>query len=575
MPDTTHLFTALAALFLCALIGGRLAARIHVPRVTGYLIAGLLAGPSLAHLLGMPALLRAEDLATLRILAEVTLSLILANIGTQFNLTQLRRWGRQILLFSLGDVGTTFCLVFGATSLTNLLALRLQVADFSLTETSLLFGLILAVVSTTTAPAATLMVIREYESEGPVTNSVMTLIGLNNLITLIGFVILSHFLSGTGQPLDLAIHLAGPLVLGLLLGLILSFWGQRLDLPSEHKLMLMGGVCLVTALCRQLGLDPLLAAFAMGMTLANACPGWHKLSSSLKQIDYPLYVVFFVIAGANLHLETLAHIGFLGAAYVVARSCGKFFGPRIGAMLGRMGEQERKWVSYTLLAQGGVAIGLSGALKEQWPEGGHLLEAVILGSVVIFEFIGPLAVRYGLIRAGEVPLLNILTKRAPQGAMEGLHSVVLHFRTALGLPAGHKVEHPGDILVRHIMRQNVETARNDMRFNELLKFISHSRYDRFPVQDRNGDFVGMIDYTEIRSLLFDSGLSMLVVAGDLVSGTPLDLTPDMTLRDCLSVMQKHRNISFFPVVDARNPKRLLGILRQNDVLAAFRRFEDA
>jgi CBS domain-containing protein len=218
-----------------------------------------------------------------------------------------------------------------------------------------------------------------------------------------------------------------------------------------------------------------------------------------------------------------------------------------------------------------MAIGLAGTLASIWPEGGAMIQTVILGSVVIFELVGPLAVRHGLVQAGEVPILSVLRKRAPQGAMEGLHSVAHHFRINLGLPAGHNVANPGDILVRHIMRHNVETINHGTNFQELLQVIAHSRYDRFPVVDDERNFVGMINYTDIRNLLFDPDLSDLLVAKDLASSAVHSIPPDTPLREALKTFQKKRNISYFPVVDPENPKKLLGILSQNDVLAAFRK----
>jgi CBS domain-containing protein len=280
-----------------------------------------------------------------------------------------------------------------------------------------------------------------------------------------------------------------------------------------------------------------------------------------------------MLAGARLHLETLFHIGLIGVAYVIARSLAKWMGPRIGARLGQFGERERTTVCYTLFAQAGVAIGLAGGLAKSWPEGGPMVETVVLGSVVVFELVGPLALRHGLVKAGEVPLLSLLQKRVHQGGMEGLHSVISHFRTSLGLPAGHQLKDPGDILVQHVMRQNVETIRNDTPYQELLKNIAHSRYDRFPVVDDRGSFVGMINYTEIRNLLFEPALVLLVVAGDLTSTENYSLYPDEPLREALNLMERKHNISFFPVVDRAHPDRLLGMLSQNDVMAAFRRLK--
>jgi len=563
---------ALACLFLGALIGGRLASLCHVPRVTGYLIVGLVLGPSFTRLVGLPPLISRFALGELRPLADIGLALILMNIGGLFQLEQLRRWRHRILVFSASEIALTFLLVATATLAANLFWLRRTLPGLDVWSTSLTFALLLGIIAVATAPAATLMVIREYEADGPVTGTVLTLVGFNNLVSVLGFAILTHLLVRPDEPLALlAARMVGPLLIGGGIGLLLSIWAQRLELPSEQKVLLLGGVIASSALCHQLGIDPLLASLALGIALANSSPRWHQLLEGLRQVDYLLYIAFFVLAGANLHLESLTHIGLLGIVYVLARTLGKWLGAVIGARLGAFGRRAQNYVGITLLAQAGVAIGLAGSLVRSWPEGGHLIETIVLGSVVIFELVGPLAVRHGLVRAGEVPILSLLQKRAPQGTLEGLHSVAQHFRSSLGLPAGHQLRDPGDILVRHIMRQNVETVRNATAFNELLRFIAHSRYDRFPVVDAEGNFLGMINYTEIRNLLFEPALVPLVVAGDLLAANPHAIPPDMPLREALKILQQQRDISYFPVIAPQEPQRLLGILSQNDLLAAFRR----
>ncbi len=570
------LLTAIAVIFLGALIGGRLASLCHVPRVTGYLVTGLLIGPSFAHLVGIHSLLPVTILQELRLVSDIALALILMNIGGLFEIEYLRRWKQRIALFSLSEIALTFTLVALSTLMVNLLLLQKTLPGLSLWQTSVYFALFLGIIGVATAPAATLMVIREYEAEGPVTGVVLTLVGFNNLVSVLGFALLAHFLILPDEGLlTLLLRMLGPIAIGGLIGFLMAVWGQRLELPSEHKILLLGGVTASTALCRGLEIDPLLASLILGMSLANSSPRWHRLQESLRQVDYLLYVAFFVLAGANLHLETLGHIGLLGIAYVFARTLGKWFGASIGARLGAFGQRERSYVGLTLLAQAGVAIGLATKLSQQWPEGGRLLETVVLGSVVVFELVGPLAVRHGLVKAGEVPILSLLQKRAPQGALEGMHSVAEHFRSSLGLPAGHRLNDPGDILVRHVMRQNVETVRHNTPYYELLKFIAHSRYDRFPVVDDQNRFLGMINYTEIRNLLFEPSLVPLVVAGDLASTASQALSPEAPLREALKTLQVNRNISYFPVIDPDQPDRLLGILSQNDVLAAFRRLDSA
>jgi len=566
------LLAALAFIFLGALVGGRLASVCRIPRVTGYLLTGLLIGPSFAHLANLPVLLPPEVLLELRPLSEIALALILMHIGGLFEINNLDRWRHRILLFSGSEILLTFLLVAASVLVVNLTLLQKILPGTTLWQTSLDFALFLGVIAVATAPAATLMVIREYEAEGPVTMTVLTLVGFNNLASVLGFAVLAHFLVFPGETLGvLLMRMGGPVMIGAALGFAMSVWAQRLELPSENKILMLGGIAVNVAVCRALQFDPLLSSLILGMVLANSCPRWTRLQQDIRQVDYLLYVAFFVLAGANLHIETLTHIGLLGVAYVVARTAGKWLGTLLGARLGGFGDNERAYIGLTLMAQAGVAIGLASQLAHHWPSGGKLLETIVLGSVVVFELVGPLAVRHGLVRSGEVPILALLQKKAPVGALEGLHNVVQQFRTSLGVPVGHQLRDPGDILVRHVMRQNVETVLHSTPYYALLKHIAHSRYDRFPVIDDEGHFVGVIDYTEIRNLLFEPALVPLVVAGDLTTTVSYCLHPDQPLREALQILQQHRNVSYFPVVAADDPQKLVGILNQNDVLAAFRR----
>lgn len=573
MPITPQdIIFAFTVILIASLIGGRLASLCGIPRVTGYLLAGLAIGPSFADFFHLPRVIVPEALRELQIISDIALALILMNIGSQLRTENLRRWKQRIFIFSFVEAATSGLLVGFSVFSVNQFIIQHPISGLGLTESSLLFAVFTGTISIATAPAATLMVIREYEAEGPITSTVLTLVSLNNLISVFAFLIASQLLVSNDASFSAMIYkLFIPLVLGGLFGFVMSLWAQRMELPSEHKILLLGGVSAVAVCSRLLGVEPLLSCLALGMILADSSPRWHRLVKSLSEVDYPLYVIFFVLAGANLHIETLAHIGLLGIAYVAARSCGKIAGAYFGARLGGFGDREQSWIGMTLLAQAGMAIGLAATLSKLWPEGGRLVETVILGSVVIFELIGPLAVRCGLVRAGEVPLLSLLRKRAPQSGMEGLHNVANHFRASLGLPAGRKLQDPGDILVRHIMRHNVETIHHGTPFQELLRIIAHSRYDRFPVVDDNHNFIGIINYTEIRNLLFDQSLSNLLVARDLATSSQHSIPPDMPLREALKILQKKRNISYFPVVDPEEPKKLLGILSQNDVLAAFRR----
>ena len=573
MHDWLHTLLAVAALFWLALLVGRQVFQWHLPRVTGYLLVGLAAGPSLSHLLGYPALLKTADLQRLAPLTDIALALIMLAIGMHFRSEHLRRWRHRIAILSLSEVAATFLLVALAVTALNLFVAQ-QTLGSTLAQSSVYLGLFLGVIAIATAPAATLLVIREYESDGPVTDAVTTLIGLNNLASILAFNLACHFLLASDTPPTRLLYtLFLPPVLGGAIGFGMSVWAERLRTTSESQLLMLGGAIGTAGLCQWLGLDALLGCFACGAVLANASARESDLLNAMRQLDYPLYLLFFVLAGANLHLDLLAQIGILGIGYVLLRTAGKLLGARMGAQLGDFGDRHRQWAGPALLAQAGVAIGLSTHLAQLWPGGGELVQTVVLGAVVVFELSGPVAVRLALVRAGEVPVLALLARKAPVATFESLHHVVTHFRQALGVPSGHQLESPGDILVEHVMRKNVDTLHDATPFNELLRLIAHSRYDRFPVVDEQNHFHGIIVYEDIRDIVVDPSLGNLVIAIDLARPDHPLAHPGQTLAEILVLFREHPNLSFLPVTDEDDQNRLLGVLGQNDVLATFRQSE--
>lgn len=564
----------LALIFLLALFVGRLSSRMHIPRVTGYLLTGLATGPSLARILDITPMISKKSIETLQPISELALILILLAIGMRFKGKFFQRWRRQIVIFSATEISLTFGLVFITTFFINIFLVQQVLQEYGhLLNSSLYIGLLLAILAVATAPAATLMVIREYNSEGPVTDVVTTLVGLNNFFAIISFIVASFFLFSPEKGLlTLIIRIAAPVMIGILIGFMISTWAERLELDYEYHLLILGGSIAVLSVCNLLGYDRLLSSFICGVVIANSSPRADNIVRTVRQFDYPLYVIFFVLAGATLHIESLTHIGIIGIVYIAARTAGKFIGCRIGARLGNFSTVEQNWTGFAMVAQAGVAIGLCNNITKICAPGDILLTTIVLGSVVIFELFGPTSIRFGLVRAGEVPLLTLLAKKAPLGSFESLHQVVNFFRSSIGMPSGHKVGSASDILVRHLMRTNVSTVHEDTPFDELLHFIAHSNYDRFPVVDSEDHFVGVIDYTDIRDVLFNPILSNLILAVDLVTKPAAVVNPENTLGEVLEIFKKQKDTSFLMVVDKENQDKLIGIISQNDVLAAFRRF---
>ncbi len=566
-------FIGIAVIFLSALLFGRLFSRIQIPRVTGYLLIGLLAGPSLAHWFHFTPILDEEIIISLQPLMDMALILILLSIGMSFQSSIFKRWRHRIFVFSGMEIFLTFIMVAGLIFCFNFFVLNKLIPGMdSLLKSSLYLALILGTVAIETAPASTLMVIREYESEGPLTDAVTALVGLNNLSVIIIFNILIYYLLLPSENLlNLLAQIFIPLFWGGLVGFIISVWGQKLQTSTELQLLILGGSVAILGVCRYLNYDILLAALACGMMIANSSLKTEQIFVAIKNFDYPLYVFFFVIAGASLHLGSIVHIGWFGAIYLVSRMVGKILGTHWGAKWGHFNVTEQRWTGLVMLSQAGIAIGICKTLLNLDVPDAQQITTIIYGAVVIFEIVGPISIRFGLIKAGEVPLLTMLAKKTPIGTFEGLHQVVDFFRTSIGLPRGYHVGSAKDIPVKYIMRMNVNTIQEKTPFNEILRLIAHSRYDRFPVVGDAGRFIGVIDYEDIHDVLFESMLTNLVIAQDLVKKTPQVTYPDRTLGEVLLYFTKHKNVSYLPVVDPGNSEKLVGIVSQNDVLATFRK----
>ena len=281
---------ALGASYLLALLFARLFSRWHIPKVSAYLLAGLVIGPSFAKIFGLPSIFNPHLLEQLGILSEIGLALIMVSIGSQFKSSSLRRWGKGLYQHSMIEIFLTAILVGMTTVLINFFFVRQVIPlQHGLLGTSLLLGLFLGIISMATAPAATLLVIREYESEGPITELVLALVGLNNLLTIIFYNIAAHF---TFHP-DAAIatlffKLFIPPAIGIGVGLIASTWAQRMESKRDLQLLMFGSALVTMGLSRFFGLDIFLSSMALGVFIANASPKSIMVRSVSSASTFPL-----------------------------------------------------------------------------------------------------------------------------------------------------------------------------------------------------------------------------------------------------------------------------------------------
>jgi CBS domain-containing protein len=310
----------------------------------------------------------------------------------------------------------------------------------------------------------------------------------------------------------------------------------------------------------------MLACFGAGVALANGSPHSNELFRYVENTVYPLYVLFFIAAGRDLHLESVLEGGLLGVLFVLARAAGKFFGGRLGLRLAGWEERMPPHFGAGLMCQAGIALGLVATLEHIAPDATTELRHVVVASVVVFELAGPWLVRRTAVSAGEVKLANLLPHVEARGA-EALRWVLLEFRRSLGMLRSDSGQRQGGPTVRHAMRRRPRTVAENLPFERVLKALGETGADLLPVVDADQRFKGVISYEEVKNTLYDPALRDIVIAEDLTSviGDPLE--PGASLAAALEVMDRHQ-VHSWPVVEDR---QLLGMVSRTDLYSLMRR----
>ncbi len=385
--------SSLGLILLFALLAGHLVKFARIPEVTGYILAGVAVGPSVLGWVSH------ENLAALNIFSEVALGLILFSIGSVFELDRVRAIGPAVLRITMSESAMAAAFVtVGALALGR----SWQVA------------LLLGAIAVETAAASTLMVIRECNAKGPLSESLIGTIGINNVLCLTGFYVVAAAVDfgarlHRGALLQVLYESAFPLVwqlvgsvaLGYLVGVLIASWATKVVEHGEMLILLTGCVLLCVGVSTLLELSSLVTSLAVGATMVNLSQNSRRLFQALAKSDPPFYAIFFVIAGADLNLSLLKTMGLLGVIYVVGRAGGKFLGSRMGARRTQLPGQVRRLLGFGLMSQAGLAVGLALTITRRFPDLAPSVVTVVLSAVAVNEMIGPLSARLAINRSGE------------------------------------------------------------------------------------------------------------------------------------------------------------------------------
>lgn len=396
---------ALAILLVAGLLAGKLVQRIHLPSVTGYLLVGILVGPSVLGLV-TPEILTEK----LSHFIQIALMLIAFAIGEKLDLHYLGAQARRVVALGFGEAWGAFLLVGGGV----LLVLLYQQPGPPVWSSGeyICLAALLGAIAMATAPAATLIVFREMGAEGPLTRCALPIVAVDNgiAITVFGIAMAITRSLGEGAAFGAGGLLAHALLnvflaigLGLVTGVVLDLFAHGLEQRSELLIAGLGSLLLCGEMARYWNLSPLLAGMAAGFIIVNRDRRDVRVFRAINQFEPPIYLLFFALAGAHLEIHAVVAMGAIGLVYLVGRAVGKGFGGWLVASLTGAADPVRKYLGVVLLPQAGVALGLA-FLVAQIPvlaDYSELVLPVVLASVVANELIGPPLVRWATLRTGE------------------------------------------------------------------------------------------------------------------------------------------------------------------------------
>lgn len=407
-----EILLSLSIALFAGLMLSRLAKLVQLPAVTAYLVAGVLLGPFCIGAIGVDGLgfTSMEKIKSLSILSDVALGFIAFSIGNEFRLSQLKTIGKQATVIGILQAVITTILVDAA-----LITLHFIIPDIL----PLPAAIVLGAIASATAPAATLMVVRQYKAKGPVTDTLLPVVALDDAVGLvlfaISFGIAKALMSGAVNIVSIIVE---PLIevvlsigLGAGMGYLFTFFERFFHSRSKRLAMSVSFVLLTVALSMlkfeiggvHIAFSSLLTCMMLGTIFCNICDFSEELMDRLDRWTAPIFILFFVLSGAELDLSVMADfmIVLVGVVYIAFRCLGKYFGARLSATMVNAPANVKKYLGITLFPQAGVALGMaikSAALGEI----GIIIANITLFSVLVYELVGPFLTKISLAKAGEI-----------------------------------------------------------------------------------------------------------------------------------------------------------------------------
>jgi len=528
----------LALLFGLVVFGGAFGARLfqkfHIPQVVGAVVVGILLGQDVLNLV------TPERIEALEPFTMFALGIIGFMIGAELRAEVFKKYGRQffVILFSQG-LGAFLLVAFGTSFMAWLISGRIY--------TSIAMGLVLGAIASATAPASTVNVLWEYKTRGPLTAAILAIVALDDALALLlyrgaatGAKALLGAADGSvlGTTLILLAEIVGTVLLGFLAGVTLYLLLKFVRADDKILEFSIASLLLIVGVSMIAGIDPILPAMVLGITMANLAPRQSEhVFELIRKFSPPVYISFFVLAGAHIELGRLASsTAAITAVYITLRVGGKMAGAWFGAKQSRAPAVVRKYLGICLLPQAGVAIGLailSGQLFST--EFGKTVIVVVMTETFIIELLGPILVKVGVKKAGEVGM-NVTEE-----------DLIKTYTVA------------------DVMDKSPTSIKEDLPLQQILEVFSTSESVYYPVIDAQSRITGVITIPDIKEMFANQDVAGWLLACDVAEPVRDKMTPDKPLEEVIEHMRRY-HLENAPVVAGKDSDELVGVLDYSKAL---------
>lgn len=381
--------TYLSFMIAMALLAGKVVKALKLPNVTGYLVVGIIVGPYGTGLIPVETINQFRDF-----ISGIALGFIAFSIGEEFKISYLKKVGKSPIVIA----------IFEACTATLLVDLVLLLYGCELT-----LALAIGSIASATAAASTLMIVKQYKSEGPVTNALLPVVAIDDAVALMAFgisIAMARVID-TGDfsvmaLLDPVKEILGGLLFGAVLGALQALLVKWYTGRGNRLALTIALVCFCVGGSEMFGFSSLLACMMMSAVFVNLSGVTEKIFEPVDRMTPPIYMLFFVISGASLDITIIPKVGVMGLIYIFVRVAGKVLGAFTGAVLSKAEPKVRKYLGFTLVPQEGVAIGLVTVAMTQVPKYADTIHTVVLCGIVVYELFGPLITKITLKMAGEI-----------------------------------------------------------------------------------------------------------------------------------------------------------------------------